>query len=129
MQQAQNSYLHTKVQTSSPGQLTLMLYNGCLKFIKLAVISIEKRDYEGKHVNFVKAQNIIEELQSTLKMEYELSVQLSQLYTFINQKLIEANVKQDIKAAEDCIHLISELRDTWVEALKELGQGGMVSSL
>ncbi|GFN32651.1 flagellar export chaperone FliS [Paenibacillus xylaniclasticus] len=129
MQQAQNSYMQTKVQTSTPGQLTLMLYNGCLKFIKLAIMCIEKRDYEGKHVNFVKAQNIIEELQSTLNMEYDLSLQLSSLYTFINEKLAEANVKQDIKAAEDCIRLVTELRDVWAEALKELGQGGMAASV
>lgn len=124
--QAQNNYLHTKIQTSSPGQLTLMLYNGCIKFIKLAVQSMERHDMEGKHLNFVKAQNIIDELQVTLNMEYELSMQLYSLYTYINEKLFEANVKLDVNAAEESIQLLTELRDTWAEALKLTSNGEKV---
>lgn len=128
MLQAQNHYMQTKVQTSSPGQLTLMLYNGCIKFIKLAVQCVEQKDYEGKHTNIVKAQNIIDELQSTLKMEYELSLQLSSLYIYINEKLFEFNVKQDVASAQVCLELVTELRDTWAEALKGLANGGQVQA-
>ncbi|MFF2889987.1 flagellar export chaperone FliS [Paenibacillus sp. NPDC057967] len=128
MQQAQSNYLHTKIQTSSPGQLTLMLYSGCIKFMKLAVMCLEKRDYAGKHTNFVKAQNIIDELQSTLNMEYELSLQLNSLYIYINERLFEANAKQDLEAAEECIRLVTELRDTWADALKELAPNGQVAT-
>lgn len=124
--QAQYNYLHTKIQTSSPGQLTLMLYTGCIKYLKLAVQSIEIHDMEGKHLNFVKAQNIIDELQSTLNMEYQISKQLYSLYTYINEKLFEANVKLDVKSAEDCIQLLTELRDTWAEALKLISNGEQV---
>jgi flagellar biosynthetic protein FliS len=127
--QPQDGYLTTKVQTSSPGELTLMLYSGCIRYIKLACACIERRDYEGKHTNFVKAQNIIDELQSTLNMKYELSQQLKSLYMFISEQLTESNIKMDKTASETCILLLSELRDTWAEALKTLKQGSKVQSL
>jgi flagellar protein FliS len=124
--QPQNSYMNTKIQTSSPGELTLMLYNGCIRFTKQAINCMNQRDYEGKHTNFIKAQNIIDELQSTLNMDYELSHQLNSLYLFISKKLMEANVKRDQIAAEECIGLVTELRDTWAEALKSVKRGEQV---
>ncbi|MFF2483650.1 flagellar export chaperone FliS [Paenibacillus sp. NPDC058071] len=120
MVQPQDSYLITKVQTSSPGELTLMLYSGCIRFIKQATVCIEKHDFEGKHLNFVKAQNIIEELHSTLNMEYEISQQLSSLYLYMNELLMKANTKLDVEAADNCVQLLTELRDTWSEAMKTL---------
>ncbi|EFM09012.1 flagellar protein FliS [Paenibacillus curdlanolyticus YK9] len=128
MLQAQANYANTQIQTASPGELTLLLYNGCIKFIKKALQSMENQNVHGKHENFIKAQNIIDELQSTLNMEYELSNGLFQLYTYIQEKLSFANVKMDRAAAEECIQLISELRDTWLEALKSLKRGGITTS-
>ncbi|WP_239615875.1 flagellar export chaperone FliS [Cohnella mopanensis] len=118
--QAQENYMNTKIQTSSPGELTLLLYNGGIRFLKLAIGCLERRDQSGKHTNFMKAQSIIEELQSTLNMEYELSRQLNALYFYINEKIVEANVRQDISTATDCVQMLTELRDTWGEALKSL---------
>ncbi|MFC4811609.1 flagellar export chaperone FliS [Paenibacillus sp. GCM10023250] len=129
MLQAQNHYLTTQVQTSSPGELTLMLYNGCIRFIKQAVVCMERQDIHAKHANFMRAQDIIEELQSTLKMEYEISSNLFDLYAFIRNRLQEANVKLNRQAAEDCIRLVTELRDTWAEALKSLKQSDRMLTL
>ncbi|WP_090824962.1 flagellar export chaperone FliS [Paenibacillus sp. yr247] len=126
MLHAQNQYLNTRVQTSSPGELTLMLFNGCILFIKQGITCIENKDFAGKHTNFSKAQNIIEELQSTLNMEYEISHNLSSLYTFLQSKLFEANVKLDIDSAQYCVTMFAELRDTWNEALKNLKSGEKV---
>jgi len=124
MLHAQNKYQNTKVQTSSPGELTLMLYNGCIRFIKLGIEAIERRDINNKHINFVKAQNIVEELQATLDMQYEISNNLYSLYALIHSKLIEANAKIDVGAAEYSLELITDLRDTWSEALKLLKHSG-----
>lgn len=129
MLQPQDSYLATKVQTSSPGELTLLLYSGCIRFIKLAVACMDKCDYEGKHGNFIKAQNILDELRSTLNMEYEISHQLNNLYLFINEQLKEANMRMDPAVADNCLELLVELRDTWSEALKSLKQGKQVNAL
>ncbi|MNG33787.1 Flagellar protein FliS [compost metagenome] len=82
----------------------------------------------GKHNNFRRAQNIIDELQATLNMEYEISNNLFSLYSFIQEKLSDANIKCDNTAAEYCINLLSELRDTWEEALKSLKVSGKVHS-
>lgn len=129
MLNVQDNYLITKIQTSSPGELTLMLYNGCIRFIKLALTCMGQRDYEGKHINFIKAQNIIDELQSTLNMDYELSHQLNSLYLFMQEKIMIANMKQDQAEAEICIGLLTELRDTWAESLKSLKHGEQVKSI
>jgi flagellar secretion chaperone FliS len=126
MIQAQSHYLSTQVQTCSPGELTLMLYNGCIRFIKLAVACMDQHDIHTKHVNLMKAQDIIEELQSTLKMEYEISANLYDLYAYVKTRLQEANVRMDRDAANECIRLVSDLRDTWSEALKSLKNGEKV---
>lgn len=116
--QAQNLYLKTQVNTASPGELTLMLYNGCLKFMKLAGEGIEKKNYELKNVYILKSQRILDELLITLDMKYEISHNLSDLYIFIKDKLVQANMKLDMESLQVSIELITELRDTWIEALK-----------
>lgn len=121
--QAKQHYMNTQVLTASPGDLTLMLFNGAIKFMKQALVSMEKRDIEEKHFNFVKAQNIIDELQSTLNMSYEVSVNLAQLYDYIRFRLSESNTKMQAGPAQECIQLVTELRDTWMEALKHVKSG------
>lgn len=118
--QAQQKYLNAQVNTVAPGELTLMLYNGCLKFMKQAQTALENRDYEGKNTNIKKAKDIIDELIITLNMDYPISSNLLQLYTFINEKLFEANLRKNIEALKVSIELVSELRDTWGEALRSL---------
>lgn len=79
---------------------------------------MELNDIEGKHQNLVKAQNIIEELQSTLNMSYDISKNLYSLYEYIQFKLNEANTKQSKEALNESINLVSELRETWAQAVK-----------
>lgn len=123
MLQAQEQYLQTQVQTASPGELTLMLYNGCIRFIKQAIACMERHDIAGKHANFVRAQNIVEELQATLNMKYDIAQQLGSLYEFIQTKLSDANVKMDAEVAYYCVSMLTELRDTWFEAVRSLKVG------
>lgn len=117
-QQAQLNYMKNQVTTASPGELTLMLYNGCIKFMKQALIDLEHNDFMAKNVSIKKAQNIIDELIITLKMEYEVSKSLKALYVFINEQLFNANVNKDTSSLHLGIELVTELRDTWAEALK-----------
>jgi flagellar protein FliS len=125
---AQQNYLNTQVLTASPGELTFLLYNGCLKFMKQAQSAIESCDTTGKHQSLIKAQNIVDELQATLNMSYEMSTNLYQLYDYIKLKLTEANVKMSKGAITECINLMTELRDTWAEALKIIKSPAQVSS-
>jgi len=118
MQRAQSTYLATQVSTASPAELTLLLYNGCIKFLKMTIVCIEKRDIAGKHHNLTKAINIIDELQITLNKEYEIAQQLESMYVFIRQQLNLASLRLDVALVQECVELMTDLRDTWSEAMK-----------
>lgn len=113
------AYQQNSVLTASPGDLTLMLYNGCLKFLNLAKKAIEEKNITEKNMNLQKAQNIINELMVTLNMDIEISKQMMALYDFARTKLIEANVKNDLAALEEAESIMIEFRDTWKEVIKQ----------
>lgn len=112
------TYQNNAVNTASPGDLTLMLYNGCLKFIKQAKIAIENKDVETKHMNLVKAQNIITELMVTLNTDYEVGKNMMQMYDYMKRRLIEANTKSDIAILNEVEGYVAEFRDTWKEVIR-----------
>lgn len=116
--QAREAYLVNQVNTMSKGELTLLLFNGCLKFIKQARACMENNDIEGRNHYLKKAQCIIDELNITLDMQYDISKQLRSLYLFIKDQLIGANIKNDRERLQVALELVTELRDTWVEAMK-----------
>lgn len=113
MYNASQIYQTNAVQTASPQELTLMLYNGCLKFIKLASRALEEKNIEQKHIHLVKAQAIITQFRITLDMDIPISKDLDVLYMFINEKLIEANTTNNQETLELAEDLVRELRDTW----------------
>lgn len=115
---AYNAYKQNSINTASPGELTLMLYNGCIKFLNVAKKAIEEKHMEEKNVNLQKAQNIINELMVTLNMDYEISKQILPLYEYMNRRLVEANIKNDPEIVEEVIGLATEFRDTWKEVIK-----------
>ncbi|KML41300.1 flagellar export chaperone FliS [Cytobacillus firmus] len=125
------SYQQNSVNTASPGELTLMLYNGCLKFIHQAKKAIEEKNIEMKNTNIQKAQSIIQELMVTLNMDIEVSKNMMSLYDFMNRRLMEANIKNDASILAEVEGLVTEFRDTWKEAIqvnrqKQFSQGGTV---
>ena len=112
------AYQENSIFTAPPEELTLMLYNGCLKFIQLAKSAIEKKDIEEKHINLTKAQNIITEFIITLNFDYPVSKDMKQLYEYINRRLIEVNIKNDLTILSEVEGLVREFRDAWKEAMK-----------
>lgn len=112
------AYKNNSVTTASPGELTLMLYNGCLKFINLAKQAINNKDIEQKNTNIQKAQNIISELILTLNMDVEISKNMHSLYEYANRRLLEANIQQDISILEEVEGIITEFRDAWKQAIQ-----------
>lgn len=111
-------YQQNVVNTSTPQELTLMLYNGLIKFLKLSVQSIEENNAEKANNNIGRAQDILEEFMSTLNMDYDISNNLYSLYDFMYKHLVEANIKKDKTMVEDVIGFAEELRDTWAQAMK-----------
>ncbi|VXC16548.1 flagellar assembly protein FliS [Bacillus sp. 349Y] len=118
VQNPYQSYQNNSVTTASPGELTLMLYNGCLKFINLAKKGIQDRNIELKNTNIQKAQNIISELMVTLDTKAEVSNNMMSLYDFINRRLIDGNIKNDITAIEEAEAMVTDFRDTWKQVIQ-----------
>jgi flagellar secretion chaperone FliS len=124
------AYQNNSVNTASPGELTLMLYNGSLKFIHIAKKAIEDKNIELKNTNIQKAQAIVSELMVTLNTDLEISQNLMSLYDYINRRLTEANVKNDKAILEEVEGMITEFRDTWKQVIllnrqkQHAGQGG-----
>ena len=112
------SYQQNSVNTASPGELTLMLYNGCLKFITLAKKAMKAGNVQDKNTNLIKAQNIIHEFMVTLKMDIKVSEELMVMYEYIHRRLVEANVKSDETILEEVEGLVTELRDTWKQVIQ-----------
>ncbi|WP_274309214.1 flagellar export chaperone FliS [Solibacillus daqui] len=113
-----NAYKQNSVTTASPGELTLMLYNGCLKFLGKAKVAIEQKNIEEKNYNIQRSQAIIAELMSTLNMDIDISKQMLPLYEYMNRRLVEANMKNDPAIIEEVEGLVTEFRDTWKEVIK-----------
>lgn len=112
-------YQANSVNSAKPGQLTLMLYNGAIKFINTAIKGVDEKDYPKINENIIKAQEIILYLSSTLNMDYEISQNLASLYDFMYRRLIEANIKKDKQAMVEVLDLVQDLRNTWTEVLKQ----------
>ncbi|MFZ5632090.1 MAG: flagellar export chaperone FliS [Bacillota bacterium] len=111
-------YKQNAVQGASPGELTLMLYDGLVKFLKLALISMEQNDFNRSNNALIRSQEIVAYLNDTLDYRYEISQNLSALYDFMSRRLVEANTKKDAQIAAEVLELAEELRDTWQQAMK-----------
>ncbi|WP_214722121.1 flagellar export chaperone FliS [Exiguobacterium sp. s192] len=112
------TYQTNSVTTALPQDLTLMLYEGLIKFSMLAKRAIEQNLIEQKNTNIQKAQAIILELQLTLNQSIALSKDLNNLYDYMQGRLIDANVKNDVVAIDEVIGFAEEFRETWKEAMK-----------
>ena len=117
---ALKQYKQNTVFTATPEELTLMLYDGAIKFMNIGRYNIENKNIEKAHESLIRAEDIIIELKSSLNNDYEISNNLGKLYDFIMDKLIEANINKTTKPIEEALEIIMELRDTWKEAMKDV---------
>ena len=113
-----NAYLRSKVMTATPAELTLMLYEGAIKFVNKAIMSIEKDDVMGAHNNLMKTQRIIEELRASLDHKYPAAKEFDTVYEYILRRLVEANIKKDKDILEEVLEHLRTMRDTWKEVMK-----------
>lgn len=125
------AYQQNSVTQSTPGELTLMLYNGCLKFLNQAKKGIEAKDIELKNTNIQKAQNILRELMITLDPSQTISQSMASLYEYMINRLVEANIKNDAAIVDEVYGLTTEFRDTWKQVIqinrqKQYGSTGEV---
>lgn len=111
------TYQQNSAMTASPQELTLMLYNGSLKFMKMAKRALADKKFEEKNTNIIKAQNIVQELRVTLDLKIEMSAGLAQMYEYMYARLLDANMKNDTEALEEVETLMTDMRNTWKEAM------------
>ena len=116
---AAEAYKKQQIMTATPEALTLMLYNGCLKFIKEGADALAEKNYEAANTSLQKAQNIISEFRVTLNMDYEISHQLMPLYNYAYDRLVEGNLDDNFDAIKEATDIITELRDAWAQAMKK----------
>ena len=122
-----NAYLRSKVMTATPAELTLMLYEGAIKFVNKAIMSIEKDDVMGAHNNLMKTQRIIEELRASLDHKYPVAKEFDTVYEYILRRLVEANIKKDKDILEEVLEHLRTMRDTWKEVMKITKNGTVVA--
>lgn len=111
-------YNNSKVLTASPAELTLMLYDGAIKFCNIAEIAMEQKDIQKAHVNIVKTQKIVEYLRQTLDMKYPVAKDFENIYVYLENQLVQANVKKDKEILEECLSHLRGIRDTWKEVMR-----------
>ena len=112
------AYQNNAVTTANPQELTLMLYDGALKFMRLAKLAIDQGNPDLKNINIQKTQAIFQELRLTLNKDIAISANLDLLYDYMWRRLVDANVKNDTTILDEVLDFTTELRDTWKEAMK-----------
>lgn len=116
--QKSQSYLEQKIMSAKPEELTLMLYDGIIKFLKQAQLMNEQKNIEKTNYLLQRAQAIVDELRQTLNMEIEISHNLESLYIFMTDRLVDANMEKDNAIIDEVLEIAVEMRDTWKQAMK-----------
>lgn len=111
-------YERSKILTASPAELTLMLYEGAIKYANIAIVAIEKGEIEKAHNSIRKVERIIEEFQATLDHKYPVAKDFDEVYKYLQQRLVEANVKKDKEIMEEVLGHLRTMRDTWKEVMR-----------
>lgn len=117
------AYNNNRIMTASPAELTLMLYEGAIKFCNIAIVACEQKDVEKAHNNITKVELIIQEFQSTLDHKYPVSKSFDEVYSYLYQRLIEANMTKDQEILEEVLVHLRTMRDTWKEVMAKAGSG------
>ena len=120
-----NQYRHNEIATSSQGKLIIMMYEGALKFVTLAIEGIDTKDLSKKGTYINKTHDIINELSCALDMKKggDVAHKLESLYQFILHQLTLANIKSDRKALESIVNVLTPLKEAWEELLAKSNNG------
>ncbi|MCR4728092.1 MAG: flagellar export chaperone FliS [Lachnospiraceae bacterium] len=113
-------YTNSKILTASPAELTLLLYEGAIKFGNIAILKIEQGDVEGAHNNIVKVEKIIDYFRETLDMKYAVAQDFERVYVYLSTRLLEANSRKDKEIMTEVVDHIRSMRDTWKEVMKSV---------
>ncbi|SHJ67145.1 flagellar export chaperone FliS [Paramaledivibacter caminithermalis] len=123
LQNPYQKYKQNSIMTATPQELVLLLYNGAMKFLKQAILHLENKDIPKAHSAIIRVQNITLEFMATVDRNYEVGENLYNLYDYMYNRLIQANISKEAKMLQEVYDMYKELRDTWEEAMKIAKKG------
>ncbi|SCY05237.1 flagellar protein FliS [Lachnospiraceae bacterium XBB2008] len=121
--QAYSQYNNSKILTAKPAELTLMLYEGAIKFCNIALLAIDENDIEKASINIIKVQRIIDYLRKTLDMSYPVAQDFENIYTYLSSRLIEANINKDPEIVSEVNGHLHSVRDNWKLVMDKVAKG------
>ena len=112
------TYQSNKINTATPAELTLMLYEGMIKFCNIAILGIEEKDMNKANLNIIKVEKIITHLRATLDFKYSVAKDFDNVYDYLYSRLITANIRKDASILEEVLEHTRGMRDTWKEIMR-----------
>lgn len=122
------AYNNSKIQTATPAELTLLLYEGAIKFTNIAIVAMEKNDVQKAHDNIMKTEKIIEEFQATLDHKYPVAKDFETVYSYLLKRLFDANIRKDPEILEEVLRHLRTMRDTWKEVMAKTANGNNIKT-
>ncbi|MCR5627520.1 MAG: flagellar export chaperone FliS [Lachnospiraceae bacterium] len=116
-------YQRNKILTASPAELTLMLYEGGIKFTNMAIHAVEEKDYESANANIKKVERVIGEFKVTLDHKYEVAKDFDRIYDYLLERLLDASISKDKVILEEIAEHLRSMRDNWKEVMKAAAAG------
>jgi flagellar protein FliS len=113
-------YQNAKIMTASPAELTLMLYEGAIKFGNMAIVAMENKDAAKAHENIVKVEKILQNFRDTLDRKYAVWIEFEKVYTYLLRRCHEANMSKDPEIMQEIVKHLRSMRDNWKEVMKKV---------
>ena len=113
-------YQNSKIMTASPAELTLMLYEGAIKFVNIAIMAMENKDPAKAHENVVKVEKIIQNFRDTLDKRYPIWEDFEKVYVYLLRRCHEANIAKDPEIMQEVVNHLRSMRDNWKEVMKSV---------
>jgi flagellar protein FliS len=110
--------LEDRVMTATQEELTLMLYEGGIRFLNMGIVAVEKKDAEAANRHLLRTQDIVREFQMTLDHKYPIAGEMNALYDYMHRRLVEGNMRKDLVVLNEVLVMFRGFRDTWKEAMK-----------
>lgn len=123
MPNAYAQYNNNKIMMASPPELTLMLYDGAIKFMNIALMGIEQNDVQKAHTNIVKTQKIIDYLRETLDMKYPVAQDFENIYSYLDRRLVDANMTKNPEIVNEILEHLRSVRDNWKAVMEKVKKG------
>ena len=113
-------YKKNQIETATPEEILLMLYDGAIRFLVISRKAMEDKDIEKSHNHLIKAQHIVAEFMNSLDMEIggEMATNLYRLYEYLHYRLVQANIKKDVAMIDEVLDHLRSLKTTWEEAIR-----------